>query len=86
MADLHLASIDGEQTISIGLDRDELMAASFISLGESILAGKISIEQAIIVAVVDGGVTYTPFGHVTLVEGVGLLELASRKIERDMRS
>jgi hypothetical protein len=84
MADLHLATINGEPTVSIGFDRDEMMAASFIALGESILAGKLSVEQAIVVAVVDGAVTYTAFGHVTLVEGVGLLELASRKVERDM--
>lgn len=65
---------------------DQLMAASFIALGESILAGKLSVEQAIVVAVVDGGVTYTPMGHVTIVEGIGLLEMASRKIERDALS
>lgn len=82
MTDLRLASINGEPTIGIG--RDDLMATSFIALGESILEGKLSVEQAIVVAVVDGCVTYTPLGHVTLVEGVGLLELASRKIERDM--
>ena len=64
---------------------DQLMAASFIALGESIIAGKIKLEQALLVAVVDGSVTYTPFGHVSIVEGVGLLELASRKIERDAR-
>lgn len=80
MTDLRLATVNGAPTGSLA---DELMAASFVALGESILQGKISIEQAILVAVVDGGVTYTPFGHVTLVEGVGLLELASRKIERD---
>jgi hypothetical protein len=50
MADLHLATINGEPTVSIGFDRDEMMAASFIALGESILAGKLSVEQAIVVA------------------------------------
>lgn len=71
MTDLRLASINGEPTIPIGIDRDDLMAASFIALGESIVAGKLSIEQAVLVAVVDGCVTYTPFGHVTLVEASG---------------
>jgi hypothetical protein len=63
---------------------DDLMAASFIAIGESILQGKIDIEQAIVIAVADGGVTYTAFGNVKLAEGIGLLELASRKIERDL--
>lgn len=83
-AHLRIVASDGEPTPSP--DSDQLMAASFIALGESILQGKISVEQAVVVAVVDGGVTYTPFGHVTLVEGIGLLELASRKIERDSLS
>jgi hypothetical protein len=78
---LRLISSEGEQTAPLD---DQMMAASFIALGESIMSGKISISQAIVVAVVDGCVTYTPFGHVALAEGVGLLELASRKIERDM--
>lgn len=78
---LRLAAVNGEPLDRYGGD---LMAASFIALGESILAGKITIEQAILVAIIDGGVTYTPFGHVTLGEATGYLELASRKIERDM--
>jgi hypothetical protein len=78
---LRLIVSDGEQLVP---DSEQLMAASFIALGEAIIAGKLAIEQALVVAVVDGGVTYTPFGHVTLVEGIGILELASRKIERDM--
>lgn len=81
MSELRLVTNGGQQLVPTD---QQLMAASFIGLGESILQGKISVEQAIVVAVIDGGVTYTPFGHVTLVEGVGLLELASRKIERDM--
>jgi hypothetical protein len=82
-ANLRLIASNGEQTAPLD---DQLMAASFIALGEQIEAGQISIGQAILVAVVDGGVTYTPFGHVTLAEGIGLLELASRKIERDALS
>lgn len=78
---LRLIVSDGEQLVP---DSEQLMAASFIALGESIIAGTLKIEQALVVAVVDGAVTYTPFGHVTLVEGIGILELASRKIERDM--
>jgi hypothetical protein len=80
---LRLAAVNGEAMVPVGPLADDLMAASFIALGESILAGKIKIEQAIVVAVIDGGVTYTPIGHVSIVEGIGLLELASRKIERD---
>jgi len=67
-------------------DHEQMMAAHFFALGESILQGQIDMDQAIVVAVVDGAVTYTPIGHVTLAEGIGLLELASRKIERDARS
>lgn len=81
VTNLRLAAVNGAPTAALA---DDLMAASFIALGESILAGKISIEQAIVVAIIDGSLTYTPFGHVTLVEGVGMMELASRKIERDM--
>jgi hypothetical protein len=80
-ADLRLIVSEGQQVAPMD---DQLMASSFIALGESILSGKISIEQAIVVAVVDGAITYTPFGRVTLAEGIGILELASRKIERDM--
>jgi hypothetical protein len=80
MTDLRLIVSEGQQVAPMD---DQLMAASFIALGESILAGKLSVEQAIVVAVVDGAITYTPFGRVTIAEGIGLLELASRKIERD---
>lgn len=80
---LRLAAIDGEQTITVGSIGDDIMAASFLAIGESILAGKLNMEQAIVVAVIDGSVTYTPIGHVSIVEGIGLLEMASRKIERD---
>lgn len=85
MTDLRLAAVNGEPIVSIGplATHDELMAASFITLGEAIIAGKISIEKAVLVAFVDDGLTYQPFGPVTIVEGVGMLELASRKIERD---
>lgn len=78
---LRLIVTDGEQIVP---DNEQLMAASFIALGESILKGAIKIEQAIVIAVIDGGTTYTPIGQINLVEATGLLELASRKIERDM--
>lgn len=85
MTDLRLASINGEPIIEVGpiATHEEMIAASFIGIGESVLSGKLAIEQAIVVAVIDGMLTYTPIGSVTVVEGIGLLELASRKIERD---
>lgn len=81
MTELRLAAIDGEATIAVGLDP---IAASAHALGDAIEAGKIAVEKCILVAIVDGMVTYTAWGGVTLVEATGLLELASRRIERDM--
>lgn len=79
MAD-HLRLVVGGETP----ERKDDIAASFVALGELQLQGKLNVEQAIVVAVIDGAVTYAPVGTVTLVEAVGLLELASRKVERDM--
>lgn len=80
MTELRLAVVNGEPTMHVSLDP---IADQFIALGEAICAGKIAVEKAVIVAEVDGAITYTPVGHVTIVEGIGMLEMASRKIERD---
>lgn len=58
------------------------MAAQVRELAAIIESGR--VEHAIVVGVIDGSVSYAPIGTVTLVEATGLLELASRKIERDL--
>lgn len=83
MTDLRLASINGEQTLTIGMDP---VAAWAHALGDSIEAGKIVVEKCILVAIVDGAVTYTSVGPINVVEATGLLELCSRRIERDAMS
>jgi hypothetical protein len=49
-----------------------------------LIDGGLKVDHGLIVAVVDGAVDYAPLGQVTLIEAVGLLELGSRKVERDM--
>lgn len=81
MTELRLASIDGEPTIAIGCDP---VAAWAHGLGDAIEAGNLTVEKAILVAIVDGAVTYTSVGALTVMEATGLLELCSRRIERDV--
>lgn len=83
MTELRLASINGEQTIPIG---DDPVAAWARALADTLEQGKIAVEKAILVAIVDGAVTYTAVGGVSVMEATGLLELASRRIERDALS
>lgn len=72
--------------VSDGTEQPDInpFVASFVGIADQIESGDLAMDQAILVAVVDGAVTYAPIGTVTLVEAVGLLELASRKVERDM--
>jgi hypothetical protein len=79
VSDLRLVTDNGRQ-----LPGFNEFVASFVAIADAIENGEIAMEQAVLVAVVDGAVTYAPIGTVTLVEATGLLELASRKIERDM--
>lgn len=80
MTELRLASINGEPTIPIGFDP---VIAWGRALADSLERGEIVIEKAVLVAIVDGAVTYTACGGVTVMEATGLLELCSRRIERD---
>lgn len=80
MTDLRLAAVNGEPTIPIGADPVTAWARA---LAESLEEGKIVIEKCILVAIVDGAVTYAAAGGVTVMDATGLLELASRRIERD---
>lgn len=80
MTELRLAAVDGEPTIEVGFDP---VVAWGRALADSLERGDVVIEKAILVAMVDGAVTYTACGGVTIMEATGLLELASRRIERD---
>jgi hypothetical protein len=62
----------------------QTMAAQVRELANLIESGKIELRHGVITAVVDGAVSYAPIGAISLIETVGLLELASRKVERDM--
>lgn len=64
------------------LSVEQRMIADTEALASLIKSGRLS--QGMIVAVVDGAVTYAPLGVVTLIEATGMLELASRKVERDL--
>jgi hypothetical protein len=59
------------------------MAASVRALAD-LIEGGLDVEHGVIVAVVDGAVSYAPLGEISLVEATGLLALASRKVERDL--
>jgi hypothetical protein len=61
----------------------EQIAASIHALGD-LIAGGLDVQHGVIVAVVDGAVSYAPLGEISLVEATGLLALASRKVERDL--
>ena len=83
MTDLRLVSIDGESTLPVDLSD---VATSARAFADQIDAGKINVERLIVVGIVNGVVTYTAWGKTpTVLEATGLLELASRRIERDVR-
>lgn len=80
---LRLVSIDGERTIPVDLSDIADAARSF---ADQVDAGKLDIERCIVIGIVNGSVTYTAWGKTpSILEATGLLELASRKIERDVR-
>lgn len=62
----------------------EQIAASVRSLAD-LIEGGLRVEHGLVVAVVDGSVSYAPLGTISLMEATGLLQLASRKVERDLR-
>jgi hypothetical protein len=62
---------------------EKQMAASVRALAD-LIEGGLDVQHGVIVAVVDGAVSYAPLGNISLVEATGLLELVSRKIERDL--
>ena len=80
MSDLRLASVDGKPVITLDVDPVTVWARA---LADTLEEGTVAIEKCILVAIVDGAVTYTAAGGVSIVEATGLLELASRRIERD---
>lgn len=59
------------------------MAAQVRALAD-LIEGGLDVSSGIIVGVVDGKVSYAPLGDISLIEATGLLELVSRKIERDL--
>lgn len=83
MTELRLAAVNGQPTIPVGVDP---VVAWARALADSLEQGTVVVEKCILVAMVDGAVTYTAAGGVTIMEATGLLELASRRIERDALS
>jgi hypothetical protein len=77
---IRLASVDGQPTIELGVDPVLAWAQALV---ETLERGEVVVEKCILVAMVDGDVTYTAAGSVSIMEATGLLELASRRIERD---
>jgi hypothetical protein len=79
MADLRLASIDGERTITIGLSDVAIAARGF---ADALDAGKASARTAILLTVNDEGTLETTWlgQGPTIAEALGLLELAKAKI------
>lgn len=63
--------------------RAEQMAAQVRALADMIENG-LDFTHGMIVGVVNGSVSYAPLGTITLIEATGLMELANRKIERDL--
>lgn len=82
MSELRLAAVNGSPTEA--LDFNEI-AESFEAIGGLVRSGEMAVERALVVALVEGRVTYSPIGHITLLEATGLLQLASRALERDKR-
>jgi hypothetical protein len=81
VTDLRLVTIDGESTIPVDLSD---IATSARAFADQVDAGKLNIDRLLIIGILDGAVTYTAWGTTpTVLEATGLLELASRKIERD---
>jgi hypothetical protein len=78
---IRLAAVDGERTE--GVDRDPILQ-QITGFAHAIQDG-LKVDKAIIVAQIDGAVDYTVAGTITLSEAIGLLTLASRAMERNVR-
>lgn len=74
---LRLVTDDDHQAPS-----DQMAAA--LRATADLIEGGLDVRHGLIVGVVNGAVSYAPLGEITLVEATGLLELASRKLERDL--
>jgi hypothetical protein len=84
MTELRLAALDGNPTAEVDLDADPV-AQKFAEIAYAIQQGERSIEKAIIVLKEHGRVDWEVAGTITCAEGIGLLVIASRQIERDVR-
>lgn len=84
MSELRLAALDGEQMVEVDLGSDPV-AQKLAEIAYAIQQGERSIEKAIIVIKERGRVDYEVGGTVTVAEGIGLLVMASRAMERDVR-
>jgi hypothetical protein len=83
VTDLRLVAVDGEQTVQVGPLHDIAEAAR--AFADAVDAGKIQVERLLLIGIVEGAVSYTAWGQApSVLEATGLLELASRKIERDV--
>ena len=60
------------------------MASALRSMAD-LVEGGLNVKHGLVVAVVDGAVSYAPLGEISLCEATGLLALASRKVERDLQ-
>lgn len=84
MSDLRLAAVDGEQTIEVDPNDDPIIA-DLNCLIEEIRSGAENVQKGVVALQVDGRVWYYALGKITVVESIGLLQMASRKVERDVR-
>lgn len=79
MADLRLASVNGESTITIGFNDVAMAARGFADLLDS---GEATAKTAILLTVNEqGNLETTWFGEgPTVAEAIGLLELAKARV------
>lgn len=84
MTELRLACLDGEQMVEVDLDSHPV-AQKLAEIAYAIQQGERSIEKAIVVIKEKGRVDFEVAGEVTLVEGIGLMVLVSRAMERTVR-
>jgi hypothetical protein len=79
---LRIVDSDNVRQLPVGNLRD--IAAAARGFADAVEAGSIDVDRCIIVAIVDGALDYSAWGNPPcIVEAIGMLEMASRKIERD---
>jgi hypothetical protein len=82
---MSLCLVSSENITALPVANMRDVTACARAFADAVENGEITVERCIVVAIVNGGLDYSAWGQTpTLIEATGLLELASRKIEREV--